>query len=182
MDMLDHENIEKVIEGASDVNFEELHWLSPGIGWSPDASKLTFSAKAGDQDALYIYDIYTKDIVQHKFELDGLFSTAWSPKGDKIAFIGNFNGAGNLYTFNIETEEVEKIKARAKAQFVNGLTSNSGLAFQLAAYQTYWGDWREMFNELNRINAVTADDIRRVANTYLTAKNRTVIMMNTIES
>ncbi len=109
MDMLDNENIEKVIEGASDVNFEELHWLSPGIGWSPDATKLTFSAKAGDQDALYIYDIYTKEIKQHKFDLDGLFSTSWSPKGDKIAFIGNYNGAGNLYTFNIKTKEVEKI-------------------------------------------------------------------------
>jgi predicted Zn-dependent peptidase len=39
-----------------------------------------------------------------------------------------------------------------------------------------------MFNELNRINAVTAEDIKRVANTYLTSKNRTVIMMNTVES
>ncbi len=82
----------------------------------------------------------------------------------------------------IPDDEVEKIKARAKAQFVNGLSNNIGMGFQLAAYQTYWGDWREMFNELNRINEVTAEDIKRVANTYLTAKNRTVIMMNTIES
>ncbi|MEE8148876.1 MAG: pitrilysin family protein [candidate division Zixibacteria bacterium] len=82
----------------------------------------------------------------------------------------------------IPEDEVEKIKARAKAQFVNGLSRNSGMGFQLAAYQTYWGDWREMFNELNRINAVTAEDIKRVANTYLTSKNRTVIMMNTVES
>ena len=82
----------------------------------------------------------------------------------------------------IPDDEVEKIKARAKANFINGLSSNSGIGFQLAAYQNYWGDWREMFNELNRINAVTAEDIKRVANTYLTSKNRTVIMMNTVES
>ncbi len=82
----------------------------------------------------------------------------------------------------IPKDEVEKIKARAKANFINGLGSNSGMGHQLAAYQTYWGDWREMFNELNRINAVTAEDIKRVANTYLTSKNRTVIMMNTVES
>ena len=34
MDMLDNEKIEKVIEGETDVDFEELHWLSPGMGWS----------------------------------------------------------------------------------------------------------------------------------------------------
>jgi hypothetical protein len=109
MDMVDTEKLEKVIEGETDVNFEELHWLSPGMGWSPDAKKLTFTAKAGDQDALYIYDVATENIVQHKFNLDGLFSAAWSPAGDKIAFIGNYNGSGNIYVFSLETETVEKI-------------------------------------------------------------------------
>jgi predicted Zn-dependent peptidase len=82
----------------------------------------------------------------------------------------------------IAPEEVEKIKARAKAQFINGLVSNSGLAFQMSSYQTYWGDWKEMFNELDRINKVTAEDIQRVAKEYFTKNNRTVVMMNTIES
>jgi len=109
MDIVDQENVEKVIEGETDIDFEELHWLSPGMGWSPDATQLTFSAKAGDQDALYIYDVETENIQQHKFDMDGLFSAAWSPAGDKIAFVGNSNGAGNIYVFNAETEEIEKI-------------------------------------------------------------------------
>lgn len=109
MDVVDEENVEKIIEGETDIDFEELHWLSPGMGWSPDATHLTFTAKAGDRDALYIYNLETKDIVQHKFKMDGLFSAAWSPKGDKIAFVGNVNGAVDIYVFNIETEKISKI-------------------------------------------------------------------------
>jgi predicted Zn-dependent peptidase len=77
--------------------------------------------------------------------------------------------------------EVEKIKARAKASFINGLTSNMGMAQQLAGYQTDRGDWRELFKELDRINAVTAEDIQRVAQEYLSEKNRTTAKLNTLE-
>ena len=82
----------------------------------------------------------------------------------------------------IDEVEVDKIKARAKAQLINQMDGNQGLAFQLVAYQTYWGDWRELFHELDRINAVTAEDIQRVARTYFTKKNRVVGMINTEES
>jgi len=109
MDILDPENITKVIQGETDIDFEELHWLSPGMGWSPDATHLTFSAKAGDQDALYIYDVANDNIEQHKFDIDGLFSAAWSPKGDEVAFIGNNNGAGDIYVYNLKSQKLEKI-------------------------------------------------------------------------
>ena len=109
MDVLDTENIQKVIQGETDVDFEELHWLSPGMGWSPDATKITFSAKAGDQDALYIYDVKNDDLEQHKFNIDGLFSATWSPIGDEIAFVGNYNGASNIYVYNIEKDNFEKV-------------------------------------------------------------------------
>lgn len=87
-----------------------------------------------------------------------------------------------LKTELIPAEEVEKIKARAKAQFINGMDDNNGIAMQLAAYQTHWGNWRELFRELDRINAVTAADIQRVAKKYMTKKNRTVAMINHEES
>ncbi len=82
----------------------------------------------------------------------------------------------------LSAEDVEHIKARAKAQFINSLTSNMGMAMRLATYEMRWGDWRELFRELDRINAVTADDIQRVANKYFTDENRTVAMLNTIQS
>ncbi len=79
-------------------------------------------------------------------------------------------------------EEVEKIKARAKANFINQLNSRQGLAIQLCTYQMIDGDWRDLFRQLDKINAVTADDIQRVAKKYMTKKNRTVGYIQTIKS
>jgi len=87
-----------------------------------------------------------------------------------------------LQTELIPVEEIEKIKARAKAEFINQLDDNNGIALQLAGYQTRWGNWREMFRELDRINKVTSEDIKRVASKYLTEKNRNVAMIVTEEN
>ena len=109
MDVLEGEVIRRLIKGESDINFEELKFLEPGFGWSPDGAQITLAAKAGDADALYIYDVDRQTYDQFKFDLDGIFSTSWSPKGDEIAFVGNKNGASDIYIFDIESEEIEKI-------------------------------------------------------------------------
>lgn len=81
----------------------------------------------------------------------------------------------------IPEEELEKIKARAKANLVNGLSSRSGMASQLTTMEGIFGDWRDLFKSLDKINAVTAEDIKRVANDCFTRKNRTVAWIETIE-
>lgn len=109
MDVLEQTIERTLIEGESDVDFEELHWLSPGMSWSPDGSKVTFSAKAGDQDALYIYNLDDDSIQKYKLNMDGIFSTAWSPTRDEIAFIGNKNAGSDLYIFDVNTKEVRAV-------------------------------------------------------------------------
>jgi len=79
----------------------------------------------------------------------------------------------------ISPEDLNKIKARAKMNFINGLRDNIGMAIQLAAYQTTYGNWHQMFKELDKINALTADDIKAVANKYFSEDNRTVVVMET---
>ncbi|UCD64479.1 MAG: insulinase family protein [Candidatus Zixiibacteriota bacterium] len=81
----------------------------------------------------------------------------------------------------IPADEVDKIKARAKANLINGLSSNLGLAIALAGYENQWGDWRQLFLQLDRINALTPEDLQRAAQKYLTKQNRTVAKLNTIE-
>ncbi len=82
----------------------------------------------------------------------------------------------------LTAEEIEHIKARAKAGFIRGLTRNLGMASQLASEENDWGDWRHLFKELDRINAVTAEDIQRVAKQYFIKNNRTVVFLNTAQS
>ncbi len=75
---------------------------------------------------------------------------------------------------DISDEELKMIKTRAKADLIRGLADNSGLATQLAIYQSRFGDWRELFRSVDKIDRVTKADIRRVANQTFQENNRTV--------
>jgi predicted Zn-dependent peptidase len=79
-----------------------------------------------------------------------------------------------LKTEDVTDAELEKFKTRAKADKLRGLADNAGLAEQLAIYQTRFGDWREMFREIAKIDAVTKADIKRVARKTFVESNRTV--------
>ena len=46
--------------------------------------------------------------------------------------------------------------------------------FQLAEYQTLFGDWRQLFREVEEIDRVTPGDVRRVASSLFVPTNRTV--------
>jgi predicted Zn-dependent peptidase len=80
---------------------------------------------------------------------------------------------------DITDEELKMIKTRAKANLIRGLDDNEGLATDLAIYQTRYGDWRELFRSVDRIDKVTKADIRRVANEVFVDTNRTVGMIET---
>ncbi len=79
----------------------------------------------------------------------------------------------------ITAEELAAVKQRARANFIRGLDGNAGMASQLAWYQTYMGDWRKLFAEVDRINAVTLEDVKRVAGEVFQKKNRTVAIIET---
>jgi predicted Zn-dependent peptidase len=74
---------------------------------------------------------------------------------------------------DITDEELQRFKTRARADLLRGLANNEGLARQLAEYQTRFGDWRQLFRQLEKIDAVSKADVRRVANKIFTDSNRT---------
>ena len=78
-----------------------------------------------------------------------------------------------MKTTDVSDAELERFKTRARAELLRGLDDNSGIASELAEYQTRFGEWREMFRELAKIDAVTKADIRRVANKTFVEGNRT---------
>jgi predicted Zn-dependent peptidase len=82
----------------------------------------------------------------------------------------------------VSPEELARAKTRARAGLIRQLDSNSGLAAQLTFYQVVTGDWRNLFKQLDKIEKVTAEDIRRVAGEYFTTKNRTVGIIKTTGS
>ena len=77
----------------------------------------------------------------------------------------------------VTDDELRMVKTRAKANLIRGLDSNQGLAGQLATYEALYGDWRELFRSVEKIDKVTKEDIQRVARATLVPTNRTVGMI-----
>jgi predicted Zn-dependent peptidase len=78
-----------------------------------------------------------------------------------------------LKTTDVTDAELQMYKTRARADVLRGLADNQGLADALAEYQTRYGDWRELFLQLDKVDKVTKADIKRVANQTFVASNRT---------
>jgi predicted Zn-dependent peptidase len=78
-----------------------------------------------------------------------------------------------LKNTDVSDEELAMYKTRTRADLLRGLADNQGLANTLAEYQTRYGDWRELFLQLDKVDKVTKADIRRVANKVFVESNRT---------
>lgn len=74
----------------------------------------------------------------------------------------------------VTREELAGVQRRARANLIRGLEGNAGMAHSLAFWQALAGDWRELFKQPDKINAVKPEDIQRVARTLFTFDNRSV--------
>jgi predicted Zn-dependent peptidase len=82
----------------------------------------------------------------------------------------------------VTKEELEGVKRRARSGLIQGLADNTSLAMQLADWQALTGDWRNLFRHLDKINAVTPDDILRVSKAVFVKSNRTVGTIEALET
>lgn len=79
-----------------------------------------------------------------------------------------------LTTQPVTQGELERVKKNALSGLLGSLDSNSGMASLLVEYQVKTGDWRNLFEQIEAIERVTAQDIIRVARQTFTAENRTI--------
>ncbi len=78
-------------------------------------------------------------------------------------------------TKEVSPEELDKAKSRLELGFLQGMETASGKAEQIGFYDTVLGDAGAGFARLDAYRAVTAADVRRVAEKYLVDAQRTVI-------
>ena len=74
----------------------------------------------------------------------------------------------------VEEKEFKRILKQIDAGFIRALSSNAGMARQLAFYESIAGDWRYILDWRKKMYEITPDDIMRVANNYFNKSNRTV--------
>jgi len=85
-----------------------------------------------------------------------------------------FEELDRLKTEPVSERELQRVKNQVDASQIRQMGSNIGIAFTIGMGHLYLGDYRRIFDYYDQINEVTADDLMRVADTYLTEKNRTV--------
>ena len=72
--------------------------------------------------------------------------------------------------------ELQKAKNSARRNFINGLQSSLNRAVSIGQYAVYYGDPNLINTRIDKVNAVTKDDVQRVAKKYLPQTNRTVVI------
>ena len=72
--------------------------------------------------------------------------------------------------------ELQKAKTGARRNYINGLQSSLGRANSIGQYAVYYDDPSLINTRIDKVNAVTREDVQRVANKYLVQTNRTVVI------
>ena len=72
--------------------------------------------------------------------------------------------------------ELQKAKNTTRRNFINGLQSSLSRAITLGQYTVYYNDPNLINMRLDKVAAVTKEDVQRVANKYLLDTNRTVVI------
>ena len=72
--------------------------------------------------------------------------------------------------------ELQKAKNTTRRNLINGLQSSLSRAITIGQYTTYYNEPNLINERLNKVAAVTKEDVQRVANKYLVDTNRTVVI------
>lgn len=63
----------------------------------------------------------------------------------------------------LTVEELDRVRNQVRMDLLQGLESNAGMAQQLAEYQAEAGDWRQLFRDLEALEALTPADLQQAA-------------------
>jgi len=75
----------------------------------------------------------------------------------------------------LDDYELQKAKNQLESDFVTGLQSNANRADAVGLFEINTGDYKNIMNYPEMIQAVTSEDVMKVAGRYLTELRRTVV-------
>lgn len=104
------------------------------------------------------------------FEMNGVAKPGRKPEEVEQAL---YKEIEKIQKDGVPAQELQKVKNQYAANTFRGLQSNFGLMVQLLLRDGNRG-WDTINNDPARLQAVTAEDIKRVANLYFKPENRTV--------
>lgn len=102
--------VTKLVGSSRATDFEELNFLTPGISWNPEGTKLAVGAKSGRSDGVYLVDAETGDYEVVTTGIQTIGGVAWSPDGSRIAFDAAPGGVqSDIYVYSLSTKQLSQV-------------------------------------------------------------------------
>ena len=71
--------------------------------------------------------------------------------------------------------ELQKAKSGARRNYINGLQSSLGRATTIGQYAVYYNDPNLINTRIDKVNAVTKEDVQRVAQKYIDINHMQIV-------
>ena len=146
---------------------------------------LSNALQAGQSSRLYQKLVKTRELVtsvggfmDEKRGVGALYTIATLRPGAKSADVeaAIYEEIERLKTEPIADWELQKAKNSTRRAIINGLQSSLSRALTLGQYAVYYDDPNLINTRLDKVAAVTKEDVQRVAKKYLNEANRTVVV------
>jgi predicted Zn-dependent peptidase len=160
------------IPSAASPDFDALSVLSSVLS-SGTSSRFTQTIVRQKQLALQAFAGPMESRGPGLFRAIGMLPPGKSAGDLEAAMYEEFE---KVKTGKIEDWEIEKARNSARRSYLGGLTSSLQRAVLMSQYAVYYNDPNLINTRLDRLMAVTAADVQRVAVKYLTPENRTVVI------
>lgn len=109
-DAVTGKRVKRLVKSTLDPNYEEIGLLYSQSAFSPDGTKLAFSALAGGQEVLYVLNVAKqKRIATLRLPLDGATGPSWSPDGTKLVFSGTKGGISDIYIVDADGKNLTQL-------------------------------------------------------------------------
>ncbi|MEK2687962.1 M16 family metallopeptidase [Bdellovibrio sp. GT3] len=121
----------------------------------------TYAFNYALQDAgVYATGVMMKPGISHKETLDVVYNEIWKLRNQKVT-----------------DAELAKAKTQVIKDLVDSLKTMDGKARALAVNEIQTGTYENLFNDVEKYQAVTADDIKRVSEKYTNQTQRSIIVL-----
>ncbi len=146
---------------------------------------LSAALQSGQSSRLYQALVKDKQMVQsvggfadEKRGTGAFYTSATVRSGVKPADVEDaiYNEIERLKKDGIADWELQKAKNTTRRNFINSTQSSLSRALNLSVWTVYYNDPNLINTRLDKVNAVTKADVQRVAQKYLVATNRTVVV------
>ena len=157
-------NARRLAGSARSTDFEELNFLTPGVSWNPQGTKLAVGAKAAGQDGIYLIDVATGDYEILMLGFQTIGGVAWSPDGKYLAFDADTGGKqSDIFLYDLEAKSLSQLTNDVFTDMTPTWTPDSKTVYFISDRMKYTSGFETTQNFEMWDHDVDARDIYRIS-------------------